>query len=342
MRKKACNKISWTADELGFLIVYNDRYTMKEMSKILCKNVRNVRRKCYDELNLFKSDEAKYEHRSKADKKRGTDLSYEYVKSEAAKFNTKVEFWQQSPNAYHKANLMRWTDDICKHMVSKTFSLPQLMLKSYLEQIFGEKCSYNDRSILKPYEIDCYFPKFRIGWEYNGIRFHQNNKNDSIKKELAREKGIKLLYINETKKVKKYDIFIKSILKTQLIYINEILEKNIDEKYIDNLIAYIEYPNLLTREEIKIVNGKTINQIKKIDLKLYNRIIYYNLLDKFNIKDDRRDMHRFDNFESYIEYIKSKNYSSFKEAYTKQHIHRMCKKFGRSLEEIKNIYNEKK
>ena len=340
MKKTPWNKIKWTDDEIGFLVVYNDRYTVKEMAKILRKSIKSIKRKCYEELNIFKSDKAKYEHRSNADKKRGTDLSYEYVKNEASKYNTRVEFWQQSPNAYRKANLMGWANEICKHMVSKNFSLPQLILKSYLEQIFGEKCSYNDRNVLKPYEIDCYFPKHKVGWEYNGILYHQNNKNDDLKKQIAKDKGIKLFYINENEKIKKYEDFIKSILKAQISEINDILDsKKINEKYIDELVAKIEYPNLLTREEIKKVEGKSINQIKSVDKGLYRRIILYNLFEKYNIVDDRRKMHYFKTFEEYFEFIKKQNYSSFEEAYNKQHIYRMCRKFNKDIDIIKNLYN---
>lgn len=341
MKKIPWNKIKWTDDEIGFLIVYNDRYTINEMAKILGKGVRTVKRKCYEELNLFKSDEAKYKHRSEADKKRGTDLSYEYVKAEAAKYNTKVEFWQQSPNAYRKANIMGWTDELCKHMVSRNFSLPQLILKSYLEQIFGEKCSYNNRNALKPYEIDCYFPRYKVGWEYNGILYHQNNKNDDLKRQIAEDNGIKLFYINENGKIKKYENFIKSVLKTQVSEINEILgDRKIDEGYIDTLVASIEYPNLLTQEEIKIVEGKSINQIKALNKNLYRRIVFYNLFEKYNIIDDRRKMHYFKTFEDYLEYIKKQNYSSFEEAYNKQHIHRMCKRFGKDVNIVRSLYNE--
>jgi len=341
-KRKAWNKINWTNDELGFLIVYNDRYTTVEMSKILGKSVRTIKRKCYDELNLFKTDEAIYNHRSNADKRRGTDLSYEYVKNEALKYNTKIEFYQKSPNAYGKANLMNW-DDVFSHMVSKMFSLPQLILKSFLEQIFDEKCSYNDRKAINPYEIDCYFPKYKIGWEYNGARFHQNNKNDKIKSKIAKEKGIKLFYIVEEKSTKKYESFIKSVLKKQINEINMILPtKKIDEDYINGLKSVIDYPNLLTKKEANLVKGKKINEIKNIDYNLYNRIIRYNLFDKYYVKDDRRKMHKFKTFDEYFTYIKNKNYSSFQEAYTKQHIHRMCKKFGKDLKEIKKIYDEKK
>lgn len=341
MKKIPWNKIKWTTDEVGFLIVYNDRYTVNEMAKILGKTVRAIKRKCYQELNLFKSDEAKYKHRSEADKKRGTDLSYEYVKAEAAKYNTRVEFWQQSPNAYRKANIMGWADELCKHMVSRNFSLPQLILKSYLEQIFGEKCLYNDRNALKPYEIDCYFPKYKVGWEYNGILYHQNNKNDDLKRQIAKDNGIKLFYINENGGIKKYEKFIKSALKAQVSEINEILGyRKIDGEYIDSLVATIEYPNLLTKEETNFVSGKKLSEIKFKNINLYKRIIAFDLIKKYNIEDDRRKMHYFKTFDEYVEYIKKQNYKTFSEAYSKQHIHRMCKKFNKDIDIIKSIYNE--
>lgn len=339
MRRESWNKLKWTDDEIGFLLIYNDRYTIDEMSKILGKSVRSIKRKCYEDLNLYKGNDVANKHRSDADKRRGTDLSYEYVKNEALKYNTRVEFWQGSPNAYHKANLMGWTDELCGHMVSKCFSLPQLMLKSYLEQIFNQKCSYNDREAIRPYEIDCYFPELKIGWEYNGIRFHSNNKNDSIKRELARTNGIKLFYINEKPGIKKYEEFIKSVLKEQIDEINNFLtDRKIDVVYIDGLKANVEYPNVLTALEISQIKGKKLSEIKKVDNNLYRKIIKYNLFDKFNVENDKRILHKFNSIDEYVEYIKSKNYKDFREAYTKQHIHRVCKKLGCDVDIIRNIY----
>ena len=39
-------------------------------------------------------------------------------------------------------------------------------MKDILSQLLGEDYYFNDRKTLKPYEIDLYFPKFKLGFEY--------------------------------------------------------------------------------------------------------------------------------------------------------------------------------
>ena len=65
----------------------------------------------------------------------------------------------------------------------------------------GVSC-YKDKSILKPYEIDCYCPEYKIGIEFNGTFWHSNlhkEKDYHIKKsKLAEQKGIRLIHIYES------------------------------------------------------------------------------------------------------------------------------------------------
>ena len=64
----------------------------------------------------------------------------------------------------------------------------------------GVSC-YKDKSILKPYEIDCYCPEYKIGIEFNGIYWHSNlqkEKDYHVKKsKLAEQKGVRLIHIYE-------------------------------------------------------------------------------------------------------------------------------------------------
>lgn len=65
----------------------------------------------------------------------------------------------------------------------------------------GVSC-YKDKSVLKPYEVDCYCPEYKIGIEFNGTFWHSNlhkEKDYHIKKsKLAEQKGIRLIHIYES------------------------------------------------------------------------------------------------------------------------------------------------
>jgi hypothetical protein len=77
----------------------------------------------------------------------------------------------------------------------------------------------NNRTILKPQEIDFYFPELKIGIEYNGTFWHCSEKKSpkyhKLKKELAESKSINLIHIFEWEWEKSKDI-IKNRLKNIL------------------------------------------------------------------------------------------------------------------------------
>lgn len=92
-------------------------------------------------------------------------------------------------------------------------SLQEKLEKDYLV------CSC-DRTILKPYEIDIYFPDYNFGIEVDGIFWHSvfssmvdNSHFDKIN--LAHERGIDLVRFNEIELTKSFDIC-RSIIGSRL------------------------------------------------------------------------------------------------------------------------------
>jgi very-short-patch-repair endonuclease len=219
------------------------------------------------------------------------------------------------------------------------FSLPQLILKEILEGLLGEKCVYNDRTMLKPYEIDCYFPKWKLGFEYDGKYYHDNNVNDKIKNKLAKTKGIVLIRINELNKIfRKYELNIKAQLKNNLDKINEVTKLNINSKLLEDLKINITYPNVLSKTELDLVAGKKLSEIKKIDFYLYKKIIKFNLINNnTKIIDDRRKKNKkFKNIGEYVDYLNSQNYQNWSSLCEKEHPYRVCKLLNEKIESLKN------
>lgn len=83
----------------------------------------------------------------------------------------------------------------------------------------GVECEQSNRSILGGLEIDIYLPKYKIGIECDGLRWHNElfkDKNYHLDKtNTCREKGVRLIHIFEDEWVKKSEIW-KSMLRNML------------------------------------------------------------------------------------------------------------------------------
>jgi len=78
----------------------------------------------------------------------------------------------------------------------------QELFKFVSNLLLNEEIINNDRTMIKPLELDVYIPNKKIAFEYNGIWFHSEesgiDKNYHINKtNLCKKKGIKLIHIFE-------------------------------------------------------------------------------------------------------------------------------------------------
>jgi hypothetical protein len=131
-------------------------------------------------------------------------------------------------------------------MISKSFSIPQLILKDIISKLYNtDNIVYNDRRTLKPYEIDVYLPDYNLGFEYNGKGWHIDNERDKLKNDLSVLKNITLITLNENNRDYETDIKNQLILKLEDLKINtsviEITNVSIGNPYsevydIDDLI----------------------------------------------------------------------------------------------------------
>ena len=347
MRKKNNPQTYWSEDQIKFI---KDNYKFLSNKEIVNKinsrfnskfTVRQLKRKI-GRLGIIRTKKQVDNIRSKIIKERLTDLSFEHVFSCAKKYNTKQEFYLKDPNAYNKVLKMGWKKEVFKHMVVGNFSIPQLMLRNILETLLNEKCSYNNRSIITPLEIDIYFEKWKIGWEYDGRRFHKH-PDDKNKIEKCLKKGVKLFNIHEfTDDFKKYELNIKNQLKRDLFLINEKTGLNLKKEHIDHHVFQLKFPNQLTIEEKKLVFNKKMSDIKKVDLNLFNKVKKYKIYNEeiLKIENDLPKCKKFSSHIDYISYLKKQNYSNFSDLCTKEHPHRLMKKWNQPIDLIHEIFNK--
>lgn len=119
----------------------------------------------------------------------------------------------------------------------KSDSIGEIDLRNYIRSLYDGKIISNSRSVIKPLELDSYLPDCKIAFEYNGLYWHcefkQNNDYHIVKTKACEEKGIQLIHVFEDEWQNKQDIVksrIKSILGKQnrRIYARKCSIKEID------------------------------------------------------------------------------------------------------------------
>lgn len=246
--------MKWNKEDEEFLIKNYSTMDNKSLSKKLNRTEISLRHKA-QKLNLKKTEEYinSYKKNPKI-KYNYIDFSLEELKTIALKYKTKTEFSIENKTAYQKARRLGSENFnyICSHMINQNFSLPQLILKFMLNKLLKAQCEYNTRNVITPYELDLYYKRFNLAFEYDGKKWHLNNKNDKIKNDLCKHKNITLI---------------------------RIIEKNKDNPFEDVLYQIID--------NIDIINKATNKQYTEKDvlaIELNNKEIFSEILDEDSIK----------------------------------------------------------
>jgi len=258
----------------------------KELSKDLKRSIKSIATKAH-KLNLIK-DELFVKNNLKTSlikrtKENNRDLTFSLLKKIAKKYKTRGEFQKADPSAYKTARCKNIIDDVCSHMVSQCYSTPQLMLKYFFENILKEKVSYNNRKTIKPYELDIYIKKYKFAIEYNGKKWHKNNQNDKIKKDLCKSNGITLLVIPE--RDRHYERDIKNQLIENIDLINDNLNLNISKAFIKSFdFNNCINDSIFNMDDLKklISKYKYLKEFKEKELKTYRKILRIKRKDLLN------------------------------------------------------------
>jgi len=267
----------WSEDEINYLVKNYSNIFNSELCEILNRTELSIYVKA-NKLGLHKSNSHKSKCISKRNKMVGRDLTKELLTSLAKNYKSKSEFQKKDPSAYSTSRRMGILDEICSHMISKSFSIPEIILKDIISKLYvTENIIHNDRNILKPYELDIYLPGHNLGFEYNGKLWHQKNKNDKIKLKLSNEKNINLLVIIE--KSRDYE----SDIKTQLIENINMLGVDITESDIKNIVIHNPYQLVYDLNDLEKISKKykSFKEFYKKEYHVYLKISKLGLIDKF-------------------------------------------------------------
>lgn len=166
--------MKWTKELTDKLIELYSDTPNQDLMVIFNLTEKTITSKAY-KLGLKKSKKCIGYLIGKRNKMVGRDLNYHNLKELALKYKTRGEFQENDPSAYTVARQKGFLNDICEHMTIINFSLPQLIMQNILDGLFKLKSIYDTRQIIKPYEIDVYYPQLRLGFEYQGKLWHTEN-----------------------------------------------------------------------------------------------------------------------------------------------------------------------
>jgi len=158
---------------------------------------------------------------------------------------------------------------ICNPIING--SSKEIELKDFIKENYSEKIIENTREIIKPYEIDLFLPKLKIGFEFNGLFWHsdkyKSKEYHKNKQKYAEENGIKL-----------YNIY-----EDDWNYKRNIVESNI--------LKLLKISHTINNEDINIKNGK-FN--KNVEIFINQNSIYTNYIKRSNF------LYLYDNFKNLI------------------------------------------
>lgn len=197
----------------------------------------------------------------------------------AKKYKTKIDFINSDKPAYYAALRRGILKDITTHMLPIKYSTPQLILRNILDKLLPSKSIYNDRKTIKPYEIDVYYPDFKLGFEYQGIYWHKDDDKDIKKRTILKEKGINIIYIYEN--TRDYINDIKKQLLNLLPELNKICDLKLSEENINNCLVDDVLKQIYNKDELIAITRKyeTFKEFKINEPSVYTKLLKMGLVD---------------------------------------------------------------
>jgi hypothetical protein len=279
----------------------------------------NILNECYSILDKNKND------LSEIKKQKLIQEIDEKIKNKISKSS----FFQQYPQYSYILRYNKFFSEKYKNsFINQKYSTQQLICKKILETILNEKCEYNSRKVLKnKTELDIFFPKYNIAFEYNSFYWHKNTKKtDNIKKNTCRAKNIKLFCIyepslNAFSTLEKSILGIKEQIKKFITLLNKMTNLKITEIDVENV--KIEEKDLMyncyTKEDLDYIFNKCdrYSEIKNKYNKIWQYILRNKLLHLLYPVKKRDYIHMNDGdfiewvlskFNSYTDFTKHKSY----------------------------------
>lgn len=240
----------------------------------------------------------------------------ESLRNIAKQYKTRSEFQKGDTGAYCSAKRKgkKFLNSICEHMISGSYSTPQLICKHIMEELLGVECEYNTRKIITPYELDIYFSDFKLAIEYNGKGWHYKEEvvdRDKVKVKLCHDKNITLIIITENNRDYESDVKTQLILNLDLI--NKSTKNNFSERHIIDIDCKHVYDFILKRKDLDEIKDKIskCSSIKEFQNKYSAEYNFLRLNKKLDILDEIRKVEIYSDEELLERCKKVANYTDF-------------------------------
>lgn len=279
LKLSKCKK--WSVKEVVYLKVNYEFKSNRELSKELNRSEVSIYNKS-KKLNLYKDSVFLKNYLTSVNKSNRRDLNIISVSKIAKRFKTRSSFEKDDGSAYTWCVKNKCLNEVCSHMIPQRYSTPQLICKYIFDILLGEECEYNTKKVIKPYELDLYYPNHGLAIEYNGKHWHSDDDNTKLKIEMCEDLGIKLLILHEAGT--DYENDIKNDIIEYLPHINECLNIDITENDIEGIVISDDiFDSLIDIESIDIIvsSYKLYSNFYKNNKNLAKKLIRLGLIDKY-------------------------------------------------------------
>jgi hypothetical protein len=193
----------------------------------------------------------------------------DYVKKLTENFVFQSQFKESYLSIYKYYNKNKLMHNL--NLIKDNISKPQMVTKFIFDILLNLKSDINNRRVIFPYEIDIYYDSLCLGIEYDGKKWHTNNKNDEIKNKICLNSNILLIRISEN--TWDYEKDIKNQIILNLPKLNSYLNTNYKECDISSI--EVDYNKIIRYciDDYKIVALKYKN---KHDFLSYDYSVYMN------------------------------------------------------------------
>ena len=215
--------------------VYNPLKSEIIKNKVKDTKINNLLKK-YKELNIINIDYNNQMYEFKCDCKNDHN------------------FLISSSLLYNRLKIKTKICTICNKINSYNNSGLQIQLIEFIKEKYDKEINLNDRKIIYPNELDIYLPDLKLGFEFNGVFWHNEMGRDNnyhlMKTEMCEKKGVQLIHIFEDDWIYKQEIVKSKILnllgktpnKINSTNICEITDNSIVRDFLNNnhLQGYID------------------------------------------------------------------------------------------------------
>ena len=205
------------------------------------------------------------------------------------------------------------------HPISGNISKPEKELMTYIKNIYDLEIQENSKKIIKPYELDMFFPDINLAIEYDGMYWHSKKSSEYHLEKTKRcdEEGIKLIHIFENDFIyrkEKILAMIDELFYNNMTNIDEtkctfnIINKDearlfLNENHIDGFLLSNTYLGMFYNDELVSVGSFSKSKLKKYEWEMtrFANKLHYNI--SFAMKSVTDKFHEIVNTNSIVTYV---------------------------------------